>query len=73
MPLMKGKSKKAISHNIRVEMKHGKPHDQAVAIAMRSAGMPRPSKGGAHGVVRRRPHGAAPFSDAEIRQGYKVI
>ncbi len=40
MPLKKGKSKKIISQNIRTEMRHGKPQDQAIAIAMRKANMP---------------------------------
>lgn len=38
MPLKSGKSKKAIRANIKTEMAHGKPHKQAVAIAMSKAG-----------------------------------
>jgi len=37
MPLVQGYSKKAISKNIRSEMKRGKPQKQAVAIAMATA------------------------------------
>jgi hypothetical protein len=37
MPLVKGKSKAAISQNIRTEMAAGKPQKQAVAIAMSTA------------------------------------
>jgi hypothetical protein len=44
MPLEKGSSKEAISKNIATEMAHGKPQKQAVAIAMRGAGVPNPSK-----------------------------
>jgi hypothetical protein len=33
MPLIKSKSKKAMSQNIKTEMEHGKPQKQAVAIA----------------------------------------
>ena len=46
MPLKSGKSKKVISENIRMEMKHGKPQKQAIAIAMRSAGMKKTKKKG---------------------------
>lgn len=42
MPLKKGKSKKAISQNIRTEVAAGRPQKQAVAIAMRVAGKPKP-------------------------------
>lgn len=38
MPLKKGKSKEALSANIKEEMKAGKPQKQAVAIAMSVAG-----------------------------------
>lgn len=35
MPLEKGKSRAAFSHNVRAEVKAGKPVKQAVAIAYR--------------------------------------
>lgn len=37
MPLAKGKSKKAISSNIKTEMEHGKPQKQSIAIALNVA------------------------------------
>ena len=37
MPLKKGKSKEAVSKNIKTEMAHGKPQKQAVAIALNQA------------------------------------
>jgi hypothetical protein len=37
MPLEKGKSKKAISNNIRTEMAAGKPQKQSIAIALNTA------------------------------------
>ncbi|HEY1646274.1 MAG TPA: hypothetical protein VGF75_08025 [Candidatus Saccharimonadales bacterium] len=44
MPLEKGKSKKAISNNIRTERHAGKPEKQAIAIAMSEAGKGRKKK-----------------------------
>jgi len=47
MPLLGGKrakTKAGISSNIRTEMKSGRPQAQAIAIAMRKAGKPKPKK-----------------------------
>lgn len=40
-PLMKGSSRAVISENIRREMHAGRPQKQAIAIALRSAGVER--------------------------------
>ena len=37
MPLVKGKLRKAISKNIRREIKAGRPRKQAIAIALETA------------------------------------
>lgn len=47
MPLEKGSSKETVSRNIATERRAGKPEDQAVAIAMRTAGK---SKSDAEGM-----------------------
>ena len=41
MPLKPGKSKKVINRNIAEMIKAGHPKKQAVAAAMRKAGVPR--------------------------------
>ena len=38
MPLKTGSSQKVITHNIKAELAAGKPHTQAVAIALSKAG-----------------------------------
>ena len=44
MPLSKGRSQKAVSHNIK-ELRHsGRPQKQAVAIALKKAGKSRHQK-----------------------------
>lgn len=53
MPLKQGNSKKTISANIKTEMAHGKPQKQAVAIALRSAGAPKPMKSMLKGLKQR--------------------
>ncbi len=44
MPLSKGKSKAAVSQNIRTLLKEGFPRDQSIAIALRQAGVPKKAK-----------------------------
>ena len=44
MPLKKGKSRKTISSNIRIEIKSGRPVNQAVAIALSKANYKRKGK-----------------------------
>ena len=38
MPMKKGSSQKTVSSNIKLEMKHGHPQKQAIAMALRAAG-----------------------------------
>jgi|TARA_R110000796_G_scaffold53822_3_gene126186 hypothetical protein len=44
MPLTKGKTKKAVSSNVKKLKKEGYPQKQAVAIALNSAGKSRRKK-----------------------------
>ena len=48
MPLHKGKSREAIAYNIRELEASGRPHNQAVAIALSTAGYKK-RKGKHHG------------------------
>lgn len=44
MPLKKGRSRKTIGANIRTELRAGKPRRQAIAIALRKAGVAKKSR-----------------------------
>jgi hypothetical protein len=44
MPLAKGKSPKVISANIRKLKDEGRPQAQSVAIALKTAGKPKPKR-----------------------------
>jgi len=60
MPLKKGRSKKVISENIKTEMAHGKPQNQAIAIAMSEAGL-----------SKKKDSSQAKFERQRARQGAK--
>lgn len=74
MPLLAGK--KNIGHNIEVEEEHGKPHKQALAIALRTAGVPKKGKDAAKEMIQlseykgwsieRNPHGLIVASKSDI-------
>lgn len=52
MPLIKGKSQKVISANIRELIHSGRPKKQAIAIAMSKAGKSRKDKGFSHNISK---------------------
>lgn len=45
MPLRKGYSPKTVKHNIKTELKAGKPRKQAIAIALNVARKAKAKKG----------------------------
>ena len=53
MPLVKGKSKAAVSANIKELMQTGRPQKQAVAIALHEAGKSKAQ----HGSLHKKFHG----------------
>lgn len=61
MPLDKSGSKSSVSRNIEIETAEGKPHDQAVAIAMSTA---RRS-----GLKIKKPN----VSKKTLKKGYKKL
>lgn len=44
MPLKQGSSHETVGENIKTEMEHGKPQPQAVAIALKEAGLSNQQK-----------------------------
>lgn len=44
MPLLRGRSRRVIGHNIKVERRAGKSRKQAIAIALHKAGVKRKRK-----------------------------
>jgi len=53
MPLKRGKSQKVVSSNIRTEIAAGKPRKQAIAIAMRKAGIKKKKNNPVHTPRKR--------------------
>jgi len=76
MPLDKSCDDKAVSRNIRQLLKDGKPHKQAIAIALsvlkRSCGVKRDSKGSPKEIVSKaRSESLVPISDV-MQEGFGI-
>jgi hypothetical protein len=63
MPLKEGSSRETVSSNIETEMEHGKPQPQAVAIALKKAGLSNQDAGNIPDVV-------TPAESAAVGQKY---
>jgi hypothetical protein len=57
MPLVKGYSKKSIARNIKAERSAGRPHKQAVAIALSAAAKAAKAAGKPHKAPGRKKKG----------------
>jgi len=73
MPLIKSKSKKAVSKNIETEMDAGKPKDQSIAIALnvqRKAKAKKMASGGMVPIMKEHP---ASIADAIMQKRKRMM
>lgn len=76
MPLIHGKSKQAVSQNIKTEMKAGKPQKQAVAIALDIARRAKKAAGGRttfEGFIHSDVPGRTDKHPMDVKSGSYVI